>query len=492
MLNTDKVAIKENIDVLFIYTNINGFHSDTYNFGIGYLSSVLKENGFDTELAVVKTRRDYRGLLRAVKEYRPKVVGFSTVSSQFIFVSELAEMVKKAHDCVAVAGGVHPTIFPDCIFSAPHLDGIFVGESEYSFLDFVSKVTKRLDYKGVDNFYYVSDGRLVKNRLKPRVKDLQELPFPDRYIYDYQSVINENGGMTTILTSRGCPFHCTYCSNIAIGQVYKEDKNYIRYNSVDKTLEEIDILRSKYKFESLWFISDLFILNRNWLSEFLDKYKKTFDIPFMCQIRPNICTRDILFDLRDAGCYKIFIGVESANDHIRNGVMKRGITRMQLENTFNWAKEAGLETLSANIIGVPDETEESVMETIEFNKKVCPTVVGVNMFSPYEGTQLGEYCTAKGLLKKTNLRVFFDRQQSRLAIPTISDRKLMHLYDEFQYLVYKDAYPEKARQLLWRRRYERLESDFLFGFFFKKFRPFLRGLARLLFQKAAGQRVKSI
>ena len=79
----------------------------------------------------------------------------------------------------------------------------------------------------------------------------------------------------------------------------------------------------------------------------------------MCHIRPDICTRDIMFKLKEAGCYKIFLAVESANDYIRNVVMKRNISKLHLENTFKWAKEASLETLSVNIIGVPGETEKT-------------------------------------------------------------------------------------------------------------------------------------
>jgi len=465
--------MKKNVDVLFVYTNINGYHLDTYNFGIGYLSSLLKDNGFSAMLEIVNSKKDYDRVLKAVLEYKPKIVGFSSVSSQFVFVSDLAKMIKEIYSCIIVCGGVHPTIFPDCILSAPAFDGIFMGESEYSFLDFVSTVVKGDDYKGIDNFCYINKGKLITNRLRPKIKNLEILPFPDRDIYDYQSIIDANNGVATIMTSRGCPFHCTYCSNHAIARVYGEDKNLIRYNRIEKAIAEIETLRHKYKFDKLWFIDDLFILNKEWLYVFLSEYKNKFSIPFMCHIRPSVCTRDIMFRLKEAGCYKIFLAVESANDYIRNVIMKRNITKEQLENTFKWAKEADIETLSINIIGVPGDTEATIMDTIEFNRRMNPSIVGVNIYSPYEGTELGDYCRKNGLVKNIDQHSFFDRKESRLRLPTIKQAKLMKLYDRFQYLVYKDIDPVKERQFLIQileKRYNKFENNKLYGILFRKLR----------------------
>ena len=464
------IKMSKERDILFVYTNVNGFHQDTYSFGIGYLSAVLKNNGFYPTLEVVKSRKDYKKVLKTVLEIKPKVVGFTSVSSQFVFVSELATMIKKIHNCIIVCGGVHPTIFPDCLFSAPALDGVFIGESELSFLDFVKEVKNGNDYKKVDNFCYINYGELIKNKLRPRIENLDLLPLPDRDIYDYQSIIDETDGMAKMISSRGCPFHCTYCSNHALAGIYGQKSNTIRYNSVERALQEVESLKNKYRFQRLYFSDDIFILNRQWLDLFLTKYKKRFKIPFMCHIKPAVTTKDILLKLKEAGCYRVFLAIESANNHIRNILMKRAVTKSQLENNFHWAKEVGVETQSVNIIGVPGETEETILETIELNRKVNPTLVGVSIFSPYEGTELGDYCRTNGLLRKTNSRYFSDRRDSRLNLPTISNRRLMRLYDRFQYLIYKDIDPIKARKAFWRSYYGRLEQSILFGYFFRRFR----------------------
>lgn len=469
------------VDVLFIFTDINGYYPETYNFGIGYLSSVLKENGFSTSLLIVRSKEDYKNVLNTVLELKPKIVGFTSVSSQFVFVSDLAKMIKEIHKCTIVCGGVHVTIFPECLSSVPFFDGFFIGESEFSFLEFVSAAVRGGDYKGTDNFCYMEGGRIVKNRLRERIKEIDRLPFSDRDIFNYQSIIDESDGMAQVLTNRGCPFSCTYCSNHAIARVYGEGRNITRYHSVKYALTEIDMLKSKFKFKTLWFIDDLFILNKPWLNDFLSEYKKRFSIPFMCQLRPDVCTREVVFRLKEAGCYKVFLSIESANDYIRNTVMKRNITKSQLENAFMWAKEAELEILSANIIGVPGETEESIMETINFNRKMNPTIAGINIFSPYEGTELGDYCREKGLIREIDSHSFFDRRQTKLMLPTISRSKLKRFHDNFQYLVYKDIDVQKTKQALlkiWSTRYAGLEELFLFGPVFKKLRKTVKALGR--------------
>jgi len=476
-MKTDK-----NIDVLFVYTNINGFHLDVYNFGIGYLSSVLKKNGFTTKLAIARTKDDYRDVVELTAALKPKVVGFSSVSSQFIFVAELAQMIRNAcKDCVIVCGGVHPTIFPECLTGAPALDGVFIGESETAFLDFVSAVASGKDFKKTNNYCYRNGSGLIKNKLNPRITHLEELPFPDREIYDYQSIIDDNDGVATLMTNRGCPFDCTYCSNHAIARAYAETRNYTRYAKPEYVLDEIGELQSHYRFNKLWFEDDLFILNKQWLNTFLEGFKKRFSYQFMCHIRPDVCTREILFQLKGAGCYKIFLAVESANDHIRNTVMKRNISKEQLENCFRWAKEASIETLSVNIIGVPGETEETIRETIAFNKKMNPTIIGVNVYSPYLGTELGDFCRQNNLINNLAPDVFHDRRQSVLRLPTISNKKLMSYYERFHYLVYKGVDKEKERRFflqLWGSRYRRLEKIKLFGFVFKKLKSVVKRLAQ--------------
>lgn len=434
------------MNVILVYPNIHGYHSDVYNFGLAYIASVLKANGHTVKLEVIESKKDYRKLLRSMQLYRPGVVGFTSVSSQFPYVKEMASLIKAQHNCVVVCGGIHPTIFPECLIESSDLDGLFVGESEFSFLEFVNKVMRGEDYKDNDNFCYRKNGALVKNRLKQRTADLDEFGFPDRQVYDYQKVIDRQQGMVSIMCMRGCPFQCSYCSNHAIAKVYGQERNMIRYRSVDNCIAEIREISNNYSFKTIWFIDDLFIMNKGWLSEFLNRYKSEFNFPFMCNLRLDLCTKEIVAILKGAGCYKVLVAVESANDRIRREVMNRTMSKEAMRNSVSWLKEAGIQVLVSNIIGVPGETEDTIRETIEFNKALNPTIAAVNIFFPYNGTVLGDYCRKNNLVKSAK-RDICERQESILNLKTVSARRLKYYYNNFSYLVFKDIDRQKAKKI---------------------------------------------
>lgn len=139
--------------ILFVYTNVNGFHADTYSFGLASLISYMNGLGHEVESVIVRENRQYAYVYDAVKKFDPRIVGFSSVSSQFPVVKEIAAEVKKlAPQIITVCGGIHATIFPESLFETPSLDGAFIRESELAFVDFVSLVERNESYWECNNF----------------------------------------------------------------------------------------------------------------------------------------------------------------------------------------------------------------------------------------------------------------------------------------------------------------------------------------------------
>ena len=161
------------LKILFIYTNINGIHEETYSFGLASIVSIAKLHRYQTEVAIVKKIGDYQNLLQKVQDFGPKVIAITSVSSQFKFVKDIASVIKKkAPGTIIVCGGVHPTLFPYCLKETDSFDGIFRGESEYSFIEFLKKVENDQDYRGIENFCYKKDNKIVINSLKPFIGNL--------------------------------------------------------------------------------------------------------------------------------------------------------------------------------------------------------------------------------------------------------------------------------------------------------------------------------
>ena len=445
--------------ILFVYTNINGFHKDVYAVGMASVLAFVKQKGHDAKVLILHHPDDYPKLLQTIKEYEPGIVGFTSVSSQFSFVRELSEMVKANYPTqMVVCGGIHPTIYPNCIADAPGLDAVFVGEAEHAFEDFIEFIEKGESWENCDNLAYVKNGMVVRNKLKPLVHDFESLPYPDKETYPYGETIKE---MTyaPLFFARGCPFVCTYCSNHAIAKNYGGVQNITRYRSVESSLREIQEVVDKFKDQVryIYFGDDIFGLNKKWRKEFLEAYAERFRIPFFCLIRPDVLDDSFAQLLKKAGCRRILFGVESGNDYIRNEVMRRNMNRERIIKSFETCRKHGIGTLAINIIGTPTETEDMIWDTIKFNRILKPEVTAVNIFYPYKGTELGDKCFTDNFVDLEKLENFSnERRESVLKFPSDHQKKLEYYYNNWERLVFPYSFSRRIFKPLKQTLYNKL------------------------------------
>ncbi|MDD5617697.1 MAG: radical SAM protein [Candidatus Omnitrophica bacterium] len=435
--------------VLFIYPNINGFHEDCYSLGLASIVSVTRLNGHQASVIIVRREEEFNKILERVAEFKPKVVGFSSVSSQFNFITKIASLIKaRFPDVITVCGGVHPTINPQCIMETGSLDGIFVGESENSFVEFLKRAENNESYHNTDNFAYVDNGKVVINKLKPLIADLDSLPFPDKEVYPFKETLR-TVGFAPFFFSRGCPYLCSYCSNHAIAKTYNLSRNYPRYRSPESSIREIEEVISKFPVKKILIGDDIFGLDKNWRLEFCEKYKKRIKIKFICLLRPDVIDEEFIRLLKSTGCFRISIGIESGNEYVRNFVMNRQITKEKIIKAFEIVHKYKVETNAINIIGLPHETDEMMWDTIQLNRKVKPTSSGVNIFYPYKGTRLGDYCFEKDMVQETLYNTFSnERRQTVLKYPQEYKRKLYYYRENWESLIYPFDFKRSLLRLL--------------------------------------------
>lgn len=426
--------------VLLIFPDIGSFHSLQYHPGLASISGMLKTHGYDVQFEYVSSKSDFDQVLDHVKKYRPEIIGFTSVETQFIYVKTLSNLIKEIHNCVIVCGGVYTTLFPEVIENTESLDAIIRGEGEYPFLELVRSVEKIQPFFHINNLAYVdkTTKKITINPLNPLITNLDELPFPDRSIFNFQQVIDKHQ-LVYFMFNRGCPYRCTYCCNHALARAYGMEVNKMRFRSVKSCMDEIRDVLSHYKFKGmLFFGDDLFIHNKKWLDEFLDAYKKEFSLPFMCEIRCNLVSPDLYKKLRNAGCTNVTMGIESGNDFIRNNVMKRGMSKEQIFNAFSWAHQEGIVTTSTCVIGLPFETSEMIDETADICAKTYVRFPGVNIFYPYKGTDLRKLCEDWGFLPEgiENIEIA-ERKESVLRYPHISQQKIQNHFLNWQKNVFR-------------------------------------------------------
>jgi radical SAM superfamily enzyme YgiQ (UPF0313 family) len=436
----------QNEKIFFIYTNINGCHTEnTVSFGLASIVSIAKRKGWTPNVFMALKNEDYIKILETIKIFSPKVVAFTSVSSQFHFVKEISELIKQQNpEIITVCGGVHTTVNPECILKTPSLDGIFIGESEDAFTEFLDKIERNEAFTDTHNFAYNDKGIVKINPLNPLIENLDRIPFPDKTTYPYVDTVSQFG-TAPFMFSRGCPYMCSFCSNHAFAEVYGTRTNKPRYRSPESSIREIEEARIVFPdIRRLWIMDDTFGIDKAWRKEFLKKYQERIGLPFMCNLRVNLVDEDLIKSLKESGCYRLEIGVESGNDFVRNQVMNRNMSTEQIIRVFDLCNKYQLETAAMNIIGVPGETEEMIWDTIRLNRRIKPSSSSCNIFYPYRKTKLGDYCFESNLVNEEAYIDFsMERRETVLNYPEKHKKILVYYNKNWDVLV--DPYNVRKR-----------------------------------------------
>lgn len=415
--------------VLFIYPNLHA--QIGFNYGVAYLSGLLKSRGIETFLLNVNDQLgyglDFERIKHDIERFAPDAIGFSVVTTQYKYALEIARDIRRYFTGPIVFGGIHPTMDPKETAENPEVDYICMGEGEEAFLEALTKGSPH----GVRNMGYRKNGSIILEPLRPYT-DINLLPPKDYEIFDFQKMIDAKDGWVGLLSSRGCPFRCTYCLNHKIISLYKDSgclpRHYMRRHSVDAVVGEIEYLLSNYRRTKMFiFDDDLFTYDKQWLREFSEKYRSVTRMGFVCNAHVKMFDEEVAHLLREAGCRIVKFGVESGSERIRRNVLNRYMTNADIEKAFAAAHKFGLHTSAFVMIGLPREEREDVMETIKLLAKVKPGRVRWTLFFPFIGTRAYDIAEEQGAID-------FEKMSS---LDNFTDETCMDLGDEVNLLVRK-------------------------------------------------------
>lgn len=395
--------------VLFFFKNAEWL-------GIEYLSAVLKQHGHQTDLFFNPGAGDveykiklfdtkkllHKRIERKIDSFKPDLICLSILTNLFPWAKEIISFIREQHpEIPIIAGGLHPTMFPELVLSHPAIDFVCVGEGEEAIVELVQQLQRnKLEYN-IKNIFFKKDGKIISNPLRPLLSDLDSLPFPDKdMFYKYGCFRNR----IYVMTGRGCPYDCGYCFNKSYKEQYKDLGKYVRRQSVSRTIDELKYFQSKFKFKEIFFYDDTFTLQEQWVVEFCERYKKEINKPFACNIRANTINMNILNALKKAGCYYVVMGVESGVERVRNEVMRRHLSDQTMTSAANMVHSAGIKLCTLNVIGLPTETGEEIWKTVEFNWRLKPNGGSMaSTFYPFPKTDLYFLSIEKGYLSGKNL-----------------------------------------------------------------------------------------
>jgi anaerobic magnesium-protoporphyrin IX monomethyl ester cyclase len=428
-----------------VYPDLETYVS--YSIGVGILSAILKRNGHEVKVLHLNEEigypLDYSRIKKDIEDFKPELIAFSSTSNQFSFVKKISRFIKKEFSMPIICGGVHATTCPDEVISVDEIDFLCRGEGDIAFLEFTNKLEKKQNVTNVKGIWAKSNGNIIRNPVGPVVEDLDSLPFPDRDVIHLDKILQIGRGWVNILAGRGCPYTCAYCVNHFYTNFYKNNKiKYpLRYRSVENVLEEISLIVKNKNVKMINFNDDTFALDKDWSLKFCDEYPKRFKLPFSCNIRVTNFDEEIAMALKRAGCEEVKIGVESGNERIRKDILNRYTPDHIIFKAFSIAKRAGLRTWSFNMIGIPTETRENILETVKMNAKMRPYIIRVSILYPYRGTKIYDYCLQKNMIdkeKEDKYSTYFEG--SILKMDSISQVEILKFKKMFKW--YVDAYSE--------------------------------------------------
>jgi len=375
----------------FLFVQDNGVNE---NLGVMSLAGVLREHGHEVDLILVDEHPGH--YIEMIDAYRPDLIGFSFMTGNRRWAFATARELKHRLNKPIIFGGVHATLFPEDIdFS--YVDYVCIGEGEFALLELMDCIDQGKDCSTIQNLWVKHNGTVIQNPLRDLMQDFDTLPLPARDIY-YKYAFIRDLPIKRFVTGIGCPFHCTFCHNPVHMKLYRGKGRFVRKKSVRRVIQEIRSVKERYVLKRVHFSDDLFVLDKIWLKEFLDAYRREINIPFSCNIRVDQVNEEIIADMHRSRCWGISFGIESGSDRIRNGLLKKNLKREDIINNSRMIKKYGIKLIITNLLGLPEETLQEAFQTIEINQQIKADYIRANVLVPYPKTEVVEYAIQRGLL----------------------------------------------------------------------------------------------
>ena len=359
--------------------------------GTLYVASCLKLAGHEVKF-LNGAFMAHDKILADIKAFNPDFTGIYSTAFGWPGAKKTAADVRAAvPESFICVGGPYAVAMQDkCLLDAgaESFDAAVTGEGELTVPEMAAKLEQGESLDGVLGVAYRADGKVVKNPSRPLITNLDSIPFPDRELlgdmnlYIPPPATYRRKPVAVMLTSRGCNRRCIYCF-----QLDKERKTGIRYRSVENVLAEIELCLSQ-GFKEIKFLDDTFAADYNRAMQIAREIKaRGLDFTWFVSACVNQVDEPLLRAFKEAGCWAILFGAESGVQKNLNAIRK-GTTLEQIRKAVKAAKRAGLRVITPFIFGIPGETFEEGLKTIEFACELDPDIANFHAITPFPGAEL--------------------------------------------------------------------------------------------------------
>ncbi|MFH1452227.1 MAG: radical SAM protein [archaeon] len=392
---------------------------DPLSIGHRILHKILEEEGYEVYSIFLKsinpiniTQKEIRLLLDKLKEIKPELVGISLRSKYFNIASKLTKDIKKELNTKVIWGGVHPTIKPlNCLEFA---DIVCLGEGEKALINLVNLMNVGKSINNIENLWIKEGGKIIKNDLAKLEENLDKIPFPDysdsnKYYIENNSILNKNPFpdhqlVYSIMTSRGCPFNCSFCNSGTLKKIYSGKGKYLRRRSVGNVIDEIKMAKNKWSsIKKIYFVDDVFSFDIKWIEEFGPIYKKLIDTPFYCYVHPLFVIENTIKILKDAGLYEVNMGIQSGSERIRRELYHRPESNEQVIKAIKILNKYKIRVVCDLILGMPYETEEDRKTNLKLLMELPKPIILLTYNLLFFPNSLTEKALNDGLITEKDL-----------------------------------------------------------------------------------------
>lgn len=417
-----------------------GVESNFPHLGLADIAGYLRLRGHSVrildcliESPSVQTFRKYFKKEYVSKYSLIKYIGFTAMTVEIKKAFKIAEICKEYFpNAIIVFGGVHATFMPEEVINKEYIDIVVIGEGEIT----LEEIVRGEEVENINGIVYKNysnkDYKIIYNKPRERIKNLDILPMPAFDLLPIHKYKPAKGSYKqlpamSMLTSRGCPGKCTFCS--------KPLGNKLIYKSAKTIFKEVKYLIDNYGIREFQFYDDNFTSIRKNVIDFCKLIiNNQIKISWCCFSRVDYVKPKMLKWMKYAGCHQIMYGIETIDKKVLNNINKK-INTKHVINAVNWTKQAGIDIRLAFMVGNPGDTKESIIRNIAFVNKLNPDILIVNITTPYPGTEMFKWAKEENLILSYNWDDYdFSKQIMRLE--NLSEKEIKKLYN----LMYKKFY----------------------------------------------------
>ncbi len=400
--------------------------------GLAYIASVLEQSGQDVSILDANAEElNINETIEKVTQSDCEIVGITAATALIPTVKQIARGIKQRTCKKIILGGPHVTFLPEMAFTEiEDMDIAVLGEGEETIKELFSRRFAELD--SIGGIAFRNHNSIVVNERRARIGNLDALPFPARHMFKpelYRPGALWNIGVSdkesaAIITSRGCPSRCTYCSSLSFWGPQ------VRFRSIGNIIQEIKSLKEDYGVKQLAIVDDTFLADKNRAESFCDEIvNNKIKINWWCYARlDSFYPRELFKKMRRAGCYGLSFGVESGNQEVLDAVRKN-INLNTAEKIISLAKREGFLVLASFMVGLPKDTRNTVRQTIDFSIRLNPHIAHYCITTPFPGTELYNEAQQKGwLLEAKSWSDIGLHQKSKFRNDSLTSEEIYDFY----------------------------------------------------------------